>query len=134
MRATRAVAVTCSALLIVACGTSSRKEQSKRPAQQVANTVATLQRDLSNRNWADICERVFSSQARAQAGGESCQTFVRRGAAGLRRGRIEVRSIEVVGQKASADVVSSADGQARVAQTIEFVFENGSYRISQLAP
>jgi hypothetical protein len=134
MKATSAVAAACSALLIVACGTSPRKEQANRPAQQVANTVAALQRDLSNRNWADICEQVLSSGARAQAGGDSCERFVRRGAAGLRRGRIQIRSIEVAGSKASADVVSSAEGQARVAQTIELVFENGRYRVSQLAP
>jgi hypothetical protein len=134
MWATRAVAVGCSAVLLVACGTNPRKEKARRPAQQVASTVAALQSDLSNRNWADICEQVFSSQARAQAGGDGCPDFVRRGAAGLRRGRIEIRSIDVEGPKASADVVSSAAGQARVAQTIELVFENGRYRVSQLAP
>jgi hypothetical protein len=40
----------------------------------------------------------------------------------------------VVGSKASADVVTTAVGQAPVNETIELAFENGRYRISQLAP
>jgi hypothetical protein len=73
MWATRAVAVACSCLLLVACGTSSKKKQDTGPAKQVASTVAALQTDLSNRDWADVCEQLFSSQARAQAGGDSCE-------------------------------------------------------------
>jgi hypothetical protein len=134
MWATRAVAVGCSCLLLVACGTSSKKKQATGPAKQAASTVAALQTDLSNRDWADICEQLFSLQARAQAGGDSCEQFVRRGAAGLRRGQIKIRKIEVVGSNASADVVTTAVGQAPVNETIDLVFENGRYRISQLAP
>jgi hypothetical protein len=133
MRATCAVAALCCALLLVACGTSSRKKHVQGPAKQVADTVNALQHDLITRNWGDICEQVFSAQARAQAGGDGCPEYVRRGAAGLRAERIRVRSIDVRAGKASADVTTSAEGQAPVRETIDLVLENGRYRVSALA-
>ena len=133
MRATSVAAVGCSALALVACGSSGRKRHAQRPAQLVGDAVAALQHDLLTRNWAHICAEVFSSQARLQAGGDDCPDFVRRGAAGLRGERIRVRSIDVLGRKASANVVTTAEGQAPVAQTIELVFENGRFRIDALA-
>jgi hypothetical protein len=99
----------------------------------VADTIAALQHDLLTRNWADICEQVFSAQARAQAGGEGCPDFVKRGAAGLEAARIRIRSIDVKQDRASASVLTTAAGQAEVPETIELVYENGRYRIAQLA-
>jgi hypothetical protein len=133
MRATSAVAASCCALVLVACGTSAGQKDARRPARQVADTVAALQHDLLTRNWSDICDRVLSADARAQAGGESCPSFVRRGAAHLRGERIRVRSIVVRGAGASVDVTTSAEGQAPVGDTLQLVYEDGRYRISALA-
>ena len=133
MRATSVAALACCALALVACGTNSRKRHAPRPGQQVGEAVAALQQDLVTRDYARICTEVFSSGARAQAGGDSCPDFVRRGAADLHGERIRIRSIEVLGSKASADVVTTAQGQAPVRETIELIFENGRYRIDSLA-
>jgi hypothetical protein len=134
MRATIAVAVVALALVIVSCGTSDRHKHATGSAKQVGDTVSALQRDLITRNWADICNALFSSQARAQAGGAAdCPDFVARGAAGLRRERIRVRKIEVQAPNATADVLTTADGQAPVPATIQLVLEGGRYKISALA-
>jgi hypothetical protein len=133
MRATSAVAAVCCALVLVACGTNARERRARGPAQQVADTLTALQHDLLTRNWRDICEQVFSGEARAQAGGEGCRDFVRRGAAHLHGERIRVRSITVKNGAGAADVVTTAAGQAAVKDTIRLVFENGRYRISALA-
>lgn len=133
MRATCAVAALCSALVFVACGTNAAQKHAREPAQQVADTVGALQHDLLTRDWRDICERVFSSDARAQAGGESCTSFVRRGAAHLRGERIRIRSIVVRNDGASVEVTTIAQGQAPVGDTLQLVFESGRYRVSRLA-
>jgi hypothetical protein len=133
MRATSAAAAVCSALLLVACGTNARQKHAQGPAQQVADTVTTLEHDLLTRNWAGVCEQVLSSDARAQAGNDACPGFVRHGAVHLRGERIRIRSIVVQNEAASVDVVTTAQGQAPVRNTIRMVFENGRYRISALA-
>lgn len=133
MRATIALAVSACLLLLVACGTSGRQKQGKAPEKQVSDTIAALQHDLLTRNWTDICERLFSSQARAQAGGAGCPDFVASGAAGLRGERIEIRSVDVSGANASAHVLTTAAGQSPVAETIGLVHERGRYRINALA-
>jgi hypothetical protein len=133
MRATIALAVAACLLLLVACGTSGRQKQAKAPEAQVSDTIAALQHDLLTRNWTDICERLFSAQARAQAGEANCPGFVAAGAAGLRGERIEVRSVVVSGANASAHVMTTAVGQAPVAETIGLVLEQGRYRINALA-
>jgi hypothetical protein len=99
----------------------------------VADAVATFQHDLLTRNWQDICERVFSSDARAQAGGDSCPSYVRSGAAGLRGERIKINAILVQRGGASVDVTTTAVGQAPVADTLQLVLEDGRYRVSRLA-
>ena len=133
MRATIAVAASASALLLVSCGTSDHGKHATGSAKQVGDTVSALQRDLLTRNWADICNVLFSSQARAQAGGQAgCQAFVSRGAGDLRGARIRVRKIEVHAPNATADVMTTAQGQAPVPATIQFVLEQGRYRISAL--
>jgi len=133
MRATCAVAALSCALLFVACGTNARRKHVQGPPQQVTDTVNAFQHDLLTRDWPDLCEQVFSAAARAQAGGGSCPDFVKSGAAGLRGERIRIRSIDVHAGKASAAVVTTAEGQAPVAETIDLVLEGGRYRISALA-
>jgi Flp pilus assembly protein TadG len=135
MRATMvaAILVACGALL-VACGTSARqKQQARKPAQQVADAVAALQHDLSTRNYRDLCEQVFSAQAREQAGGVSCPTILARESQGIRNPKIEIKRIDVKGQGAVARVLTSAEGQAAVPETIQLVLENGRYRVLALA-
>jgi hypothetical protein len=135
MRATMVAAtlVACGALL-VACGTSAKqKQQARKPAQQVADAVAGLQHDLSTRNYRHLCEQVFSSQARQQAGGVSCPTILARESTGIRNPKIEIKRIQVNAQGAVAQVTTSATGQASVPETIQLVWENGRFRILALA-
>ena len=134
MRATMVAAILAVCGSLVACGTSAHeKKQARKPAQQVADAVAALQHDLSTRNYRDLCERVFSSQARDQEGGVSCPTFVARQSQGVRKPVIEVKSTQVRGHRAVAHVITSSEGQPRAAETIELVWENGGYRVSSLA-
>jgi hypothetical protein len=135
MRATivAAMSVVC-ALSLVACGTTARqKQQAKRPAQLVADAVSALQHDLSTRNYRDLCQQVFSTQARNAAGGVSCPASLARESKGVKNPNIDIQRIDVNGRSATAEVLTSAAGQAKVHETIELVWENGRFRVSALA-
>jgi hypothetical protein len=134
MRATivAAISVVC-ALSLVACGTTARQKQARRPAQLVADAVSALQHDLSTQNYRDLCEQVFSTQARNAAGGSSCPASVGRESKGVKNPSIDIRRIDVNGRSATAQVLTSAAGQAKVPETIELVWENGRFRVSALA-
>ena len=135
MRATMVatIIVACCALL-VACGTSKReKQQATKPAQSVADALAALQHDLSTQNYRHLCAEVFSAQARQQAGGAACPTILARESQGIRQPKFEITKIEVTEGGAVARVMTSAQGQARVPETIQLVRENGGYRVSALA-
>jgi hypothetical protein len=135
MRATMVAAIlVASCALLVACGTSNReKQQAKKPAKSVADAIAALQHDLSTRDYKHLCAEVFSSQARQQAGGAGCPTILAHESQGIRNPKIQITKIEVNAQGAVAQVMTSAEGQARVPETIELVRENGGYRVSSLA-
>jgi hypothetical protein len=137
MRATisAAISVVC-ALSLVACGDKAvhqQQKQAKRPAQLVSDVVTALQHDLGTRNYRDLCEQVFSSQARAAAGGVSCPDSLARESKGVKDPTIVIKRIDVNGRSAVAEVVTSAAGQAKVPETIQLVWENGRYRVSALA-
>jgi hypothetical protein len=136
MRATMAavIIVACGGLL-VACGTKAghQKQQATKPAQSVADAVAALQHDLSTQNYRHLCAEVFSAQARLQAGGAACPTILARESQGIRDPKIEIQRIEVNAQGAVARVMTSAQGQAKVPETIELVRESGGYRVASLA-
>jgi hypothetical protein len=134
MRATMVatIIVACGAFL-VACGTSKReKQQASKPAQSVADAVGALQHDLSTQNYRHLCAEVFSAQARVQAGGAACPTILARESQGIRQPKIQITKIEVNEAGAVAQVMTSAQGQAKVPETIQLVRENGGYRISAL--
>ncbi len=134
MRATivAAISVVC-ALPLVACGTTARQKQARRPAQLVADAVSALQHDLGTRNYRDLCEQVFSTQARNAAGGISCPASLARESKGVKNPSIAIQRIDVNGRSATAQVLTSAAGQAKVPETIELVWENGRFRVSALA-
>jgi hypothetical protein len=59
--------------------------------------------------------------------------MLRRTSASLSRPRIEVQRIRIQGAMATVEVATTAEGQARVEDTIRLVREAGRYRISSLS-
>ena len=51
----------------------------------------------------------------------------------MKNPNIAIQRIDVNGHSATAQVLTSAAGQAKVPETIELVWENGRFRVSALA-
>ena len=99
------------------------------PKQAVA-TVMQFEAALANRDWAGICNRLYTSDARKAAGGARCTTTLAQSAGGLRSPRVRIVSVTVKGQKASVIVAASVNGKPPVTDRIQLEPEGGRLRIA----
>ncbi|HEX8854544.1 MAG TPA: hypothetical protein VF752_03015 [Thermoleophilaceae bacterium] len=132
--ASAAVAVAAlGAFVLAGCGGKDQGPNARKPAQEAGAVVNTFERDLLAGDHQHICNEIFSSQVREQAGGRGCAGFLRRTAGPVKRSRIEVKAVALMGDTAKVRVETSASGQARVAETIELVRQGGRFRIASLS-
>jgi hypothetical protein len=118
---------------LASCGGGDDDDQATGGlAQEAAAVVEQLERSIRAGEYDRICSELLSAEVRRQAGGGDCPAMLERTSAGVKRPRIEVKEIRIEGAKASVDVVTVADGQDRVEDTISLVREAGGYRISSL--
>ena len=102
-------------------------------AQEAAEVVEELEQSIADGRFRYVCDELLSAEVRRQAGGGDCPAMLARTSAGVKRPRIEVQAIRIEGAMAAVDVVTVAEDQARVEDTIRLVREAGAYRISQLS-
>jgi hypothetical protein len=134
MRAAGTVALCALVLGLASCsGGDDDDEATGGLAQEAGAVVEDLERSIRAGEYERICAELLSSEVRRQAGGGDCPAMLERTSAGVKRPRIEVKEIRIEGAKASVDVVTVADGQDRVEDTITLVREAGAYRISSLS-
>jgi hypothetical protein len=133
MRAAGPAAVCALVIGLAGCGGDDEDEPAGGLAQEAAGVVKQLERSIREGDFDRVCSELLSSEVRRQAGGGDCPAMLARTSAGVKRPRIEVKAIKIQGAMASVDVVTVAEGQARVEDTIKLVRENGAYRISSLS-
>src|SRR4051812_49741225 len=114
MAAFAAFALVIVALIAAIAARVAGREQA-RPvsgaAKDVVATVMQFETALANRDWADICTRLYSSGARAAAGGARCPTTLAQSAGGLRDPHVKIISVGGRGEAATVTVSASGDGQ-----------------------
>jgi hypothetical protein len=101
-------------------------------AAQVAATVDSLERAVAKRDFATICNQLFTAKARERAGGDDCVRQLTSAAAGLKRPRIEMQRIDVKDDQATARVRTEARGQALVSDELLLRREGGRWLIEAL--
>jgi hypothetical protein len=99
-------------------GNDEPKPVSGVPKEIVA-TVERLERSVAQRDYETICNELFTARARQRAGGDECVTQMRSAAEDVRRPTLKVERIEVNADRATVDVATKAEGQARVTDTLE---------------
>ena len=134
MRPAGTAALCALVIGLASCGGGDYDEQATGGlAQEAAAVVEQLERSIAAGEFERVCSELLSAEVRRQAGGGDCPAMLERTSAGVKRPRIEVKGIRIEGATAAVDVVTVAEGQARVEDTIRLVREAGAYRISSLS-
>ena len=132
----RPVAVTAAVAAVLAgCGDGdSEVRPIEGPAKEAADVIARFERATAEQDFVTICSDLFARAVRERAGGERCAEVLEERGRRVRRPDIAIERIEISGRRATVRVTTTADGQARVRDTIRLVRENGRYRIAALGP
>lgn len=123
-----AVAVIALVATLLSGGDDTR-EVSGVPKEAVA-VVTRFETALAGRDWAGICNRLYTSEARAAAGGARCPATLAQSAGGLRSPQVRIVSVTVKGQSATVVVAASVNGKAPVIDRIQLEPEDGELRIA----
>lgn len=99
---------------------------SPKDAVAVVESYSTA---LGRHDWPTICNRLYSAEARAAAGGSGCPARLAQAAGEVRQPELRILSVDVRGSQATVQVQASVNGGAALKNTIELVREGGSYRI-----
>jgi hypothetical protein len=121
------------AALATGClGGDEEPQPASGPPRAIAQVVERLERATAERDFATLCDDLFTEAARQRAGGEDCERLTRSAAEGIARPRISVKAIELSGQRATVKVTTRATGQAEVSDTLELRREGGEWRVEAL--
>jgi len=113
-------------------GADDEPKPASRAASEVAATVNDLERAVSERDFAAICNELFTTAARQRAGGDECARQLRSAAAGVRRPSIEIERIDLTKDRATVRVWTEATGQARVRDELELRREGARWLVEAL--
>ena len=112
-------------------GDDEAKPASGAPAQ-IAATVDRLERAVARRDFATVCDRLFTAEARERAGGDDCARQTRSAVEGLEHPSIDVEAIDVEDDRATVKVRTVAAGQARVSDELQLRRQDGRWLIEAL--
>ena len=130
LAALAAVAVAGVAVLVARLSGSQDTPSVGGAPKEVVTTVRQFETALAGRDWAGICNRLYTSNARAAAGGAHCPTALAQSAGGLRDPRVKIVSVVVRGPAATVTVAASVNGKPPVTDAIQLQREGGRYRIA----
>jgi hypothetical protein len=126
----RLAALAAGALVLAGCGNAKPS-----PEEQVRTTLMSFSRATAAKDYQKICDRLLAPSLIADLKkiGLPCEIALQQGLGDVRQPRLLVGAVTVKGKRATADVRSSAEGQAPSKDTIELVRTDAGWRISSLA-
>jgi hypothetical protein len=124
-----AVAALAAAPALAACGSSGPTDE-----QRVARTVAAFARATAAKDYAALCERILAPSliADVTAIGLPCPRALERGLGAVDAPRLALGAIGVQGDRATAEVRTSAANQPPSRDTLRLERVRGSWRIASL--
>jgi hypothetical protein len=124
------------AAMLAPVGCSIGGDEEPKPVsgapKEIAATVDQLERAVARRDYATICNDLFTQTARQRAGGDECVSQTRSAAEDVLRPTIQIEQIAVKGDNAVVTVATTAEGQARVTDTLELHRTGGRWLIEAL--
>jgi hypothetical protein len=126
----RAATVLAAALALAGCGDSEPTEE-----EQVRTTLTAFSRATAAKDYQALCDRLLAPSliADLQKIGLPCEIALQQGLGDVKQPRLIVGDVKVEGKKATAQVRSSAEGQAPSSDTVELERTEKGWRISSLA-
>ncbi len=125
----RSIAALLGAACVAGCGGGPSDEQ------QVRDVLAEFARATAHQDYIALCERVLAPRLvrTVRQAGVPCEDALRRGFEGVREPRISVGAVRVTGDRAMAEVRTSAAGQEPSRDTVALVRVEDGWRIAELA-
>ena len=121
------------AVFLTGClGADEEAEPVRGAARDIAGVVERLERATAERDFATVCDELFTAAARERAGGEDCERLTRSAAEGIARPGIEMKAIDIRADGARVEVTTRAAGQAEVPAVLELRRERGEWRVEAL--
>jgi hypothetical protein len=102
--------------------------------QLVARTVATFGRATAAKDYATLCGRVLSPSLidKVEQIGLPCEQALRKALGNVQDPRLTIGKVTVTGDRATAEIRTSASGQAPSQDVLELERVRGSWRIASL--
>jgi hypothetical protein len=128
MRRTLALAAILAAAL-AGCGARTPSDE-----EQVRDVLATFARSVEKRDYQRLCDDVFAPKLLSglQSIGLPCEVALRNSLGEVSEPRLTVGRVAVRGEKATAEVKTSAAGQDPSSDTVELARVDGSWKVSAL--
>ena len=102
--------------------------------KEAVEVVESFRKALAARDFATICDVLYTTEAREASGGDDCQSVLAQETARLRSPKMEIVGLTVTRQGADVNVQASVNGQKPVADTIRLVRQRGRFRIASAGP
>ena len=123
--------------LLAGAGCSLGGDDEPPPARgapkEVARAVQALDLATRRRDYATICNDLFTPAAKRRAGGRGCARLLAESGREVRRPRIQLLEIELNRRGARARVRTRAEGQRPIEDTLVLRRVGREYRIEALA-
>jgi hypothetical protein len=119
-----------AALALAGCGDSGPTEE-----EQVRSTLNAFSRATAAKDYQALCDRLLAPSLIADLKkiGLPCEIALQQGLAEVKEPRLIIGDINVDGKKATAQVRTSAQGQAPSSDTVELERTDEGWRIASLA-
>jgi hypothetical protein len=124
---------------VIAVATAMRSDSDETPAisgtpKEAVDVVESFRKALAARDFARICEELYTVEAREAAGGDDCQSVLAQETAKLRDPQVRIVGLTVTREGADVNVQASVNGERPVADTIRLVRQRGRFRIQSAGP
>lgn len=102
--------------------------------KEAVEVVEAFRKALAVRDFATICDELYTTEAREAAGGDDCQSVLAQEMAKLRNPDVKIVGLTVTRDGAAVNVQASVNGERPVADTIRLVRQKGWFRIASAGP